>query len=221
MMAASGPLGSMPTMRSPAHRLHAGIGAAFRSDAGWEIPASYGDPDVERARLTEAVGVCDISARGKVDVRGSFDGLGVAPGAGLEARISDVWALLLTEPGGAEPAVTGLEAHLGPGAMVTDVTHLYSGIAVAGPLAWRLFERLTPFDVTSVPAGEAVGARVADLRGVVVRRDLPDVPEVVLELYVGSESGRFVWQTLLDEASEIGGGAVGWDGLREGGWRPC
>jgi hypothetical protein len=49
-----------------------------------------------------------------------------------------------------------------------------------------------------------------------VRRDLP-VP--LLEVYVGSEFGRFVWETLLEVVRGLGGGPVGWSGLRAEGWR--
>ena len=204
-----------PIRRSPLSRMHADLGAALEDEAGWELVASYGDVADERARVRDGIGLVDVTARGKVDVRGSLDGALSAAGDVLSARIADDWALVLAEPGGEDVLVPKLASAAEPGAMVTDVTHLFVGFALAGPALSDVLARLTSWDPASLAAGEATGAPIADVRAVVARRDL-EVP--VLEAYVAAEFARYVWETVLDAVRRTGGGPVGWRALRAEGW---
>ena len=210
------PRDEWPVMRSPAGRLHAARGASFRAESGWEIPASYGDTEAERTALREAVAICDVTARGKVDIHGRVDeALPDGVQDGIVARISHDWALVFTAPGEPSALVRELEGAAGDAAMVTDVTHLYSGYALAGPRLDDLVARLTSYDHSTLAPGAAAGAPIAEVRAVLVRREL-EVP--VVEAYVASEFGRYVWESLLEVAERLGGAPVGWDALRAEGW---
>ena len=55
------------------------------------------------------------------------------PSATVIARISNEWALVLGEPDAEAALVRAIEPAIGLGAMVTDVTHLFAGFALAGP----------------------------------------------------------------------------------------
>ncbi len=205
-----------PVMRSPATRLHAELGAKFSLEAGWELPASYGDTEGERSLLRESVAVADITARGKIDARGRIDAaLPVGGDGDLVARIADDWALIFAPPGPVGSRVRELEARAGSGAMVTDVTHQYVGFALAGAGLGDLLARLTGWDPSTLAPGQATGAPIAEVRAAVIRRDLA-FP--VLEAYVDSSFGRFAWGAILDVARRLGGGPIGWDALRAEGW---
>jgi glycine cleavage system aminomethyltransferase T len=195
--------------------MHEGLGAVVDREAGWEVVAHYGDESVEGGTLAGAVGLTDVTPRGKIDVRGAIDGALSSAGDALTARISNEWALLLTEPGGEEVLVPKMESAAGAGAMVTDATHLFAGFALAGPALPEALERLTSWDPASLRPGEATGAPIADVRAVVVRRDL-DVP--VLETYVATEFARYAWEAVFDAVRRSGGGPVGWSALRARGW---
>lgn len=204
-----------PVRRSPLARIHEGLGAVVDREAGWELVAHYGHESVEGAAVKDAVGLADVTARGKIDVRGGIDGALSSAGDALAARISPEWALVLTEPGGEEVLVPKLESAAGSGAMVTDATHLFAGFALAGPSLPEVLERLTSWDPASLKPGSATGAPIADVRAVVVRRDL-DVP--VLEAYVATEFARYAWEAVLDAVRRTGGAPVGWNALRAQGW---
>jgi len=204
-----------PVRRSPLARSHADLGAVPDREAGWELVAHYGDEAFERTTLREGVAVADVTARGKIDVRGSLDGAISAAGDVLTARIADDWALLLSEPGGEEVLVPKVGSAAGPGAMVTDVTHLFVGFALTGPQLPDALARLTSWDPASLGAGEATGAPIGDVRAVVVRRDL-SLP--VLEAYVATEFARYAWEAVLDAVRRTGGAPVGWRALRAEGW---
>ncbi len=206
---------SEPVRRSPLARIHEGIGADLDREAGWELVANYGNESMEGAAVKDAVGLVDVTARGKIDVRGALDGALSTAGDALTARISPEWALVLTEPGGEEVLVPKMESAAGSGAMVTDATHLFAGFALVGPALPEALERLTSWDPATLKPGSATGAPIADVRAVLIRRDL-DVP--VLEAYVATESARYAWEAVLDAVRRTGGGPVGWNALRAQGW---
>ena len=204
-----------PVCRSPLARSHADLGAVADREAGWELVAHYGDEAAERTTLRDKVAVADVTARGKIDIRGSLDGALSAAGDVLTARIADDWALLLSEPEGEEVLVPKVVSAAGDGAMVTDVTHLFVGFALAGPQLPEALARLTSWDPASLASGEATGAPIGDVRAVVVRRDL-SLP--VLEAYVAIEFARYAWETVLDAVLRTGGAPAGWRALRAVGW---
>lgn len=202
--------------RCPNARAHAALGATFETQAGWEIPSTYGDAGVERARVRELIGIADLTARAKIDLRGAIDGVAGATGDAILARIAEDWALVLDEPGAEDVLLPKLESAAGAAAMVTDATHLFAGVGLVGPRVGDALARLTSWDPTTVAPGAATGAPIADVRAVVVRREL-DAP--VLEVYTAMELARYVWETVSGVVSAMGGGPVGWSALREEGWR--
>lgn len=204
-----------PLAKSPAHLLHAALGATFVPEAGWEIPASYPQED-ERSSL-EAVGVADVTARGKVDLQGRVERLvSSAREDEAMARIAADRALLLLPPGPVEPRVAELRTLAGAEAMVTDATHLLAGFALVGPGLGAALERLTTIDVAALQAGTGAPGPFVGVAAVFVR---PALPFAAIEVYVGSEVGRYVWEAVLGVCRRLGGGPVGWQLLRERGWR--
>jgi folate-binding protein YgfZ len=80
--------------RSPLHEDHAKRGAVFLEQSGWEVPAHYGDPSAGYSAVRNAVGIMDLSSRGKIRVTGedrvkwlqsiiSNDILPLIPGQGI------------------------------------------------------------------------------------------------------------------------------------------
>jgi glycine cleavage system aminomethyltransferase T len=205
-----------PVRRSPVSRMHAALGASLEIEAGWEVPASYGDEATERSTLKETAVLVDVTPRGKVDLRGQIDGAVGAAGATLCARVADDWALLLTGPGDEEPLLGIVEAASGPGAMVTDATHLYAGFVVGGPLLHEVLARVTSWDPSTLAPRTAAGAPIADVPAVMLDRE---ASPSLMEIFVGSESARYVWEVLLDVVRNLGGLPAGWHALRAEGWR--
>ena len=207
---------AQPMRRSPVARSLARAGARFELEAGWEVPASFTDPGEERTLLHGTVGLTDVTSRGKVDLRGAIDDAIEDPGDAFVARLARDWAMLLTEPGGESAALERSERAVGGGAMVTDVTQLFAGFALAGPYVPEVLARLTSWDPATLAPGRATGAPLAGIRAVVVRRE---GALSVVEAYVGTESARAVWEATADAVARVGGGPVGIDALRVEGWR--
>jgi heterotetrameric sarcosine oxidase gamma subunit len=163
--------------------------------------------------MKSTVAVVDITARGKIDIRGNVGASLSAAGDSLVAHISPDWAMVLTEPGGEEVLTTKLAASADEHEMVTDATHAYAGYALVGPKLADLLSRTTAWDPATLEAGQATGAAIAEIRGVMLRRD-----DSTLEVYVSSEFGRYAWETLLSVARGLDGGPAGWKALRQRGW---
>lgn len=201
--------------RSPAARLASLRGAVFVEESGWEIPVSYGDDAAERATIRDRVAIADVSARAKVDLRGHLPAALPVPVGTVIARLSAGWALLLGEPDAEAAVIRAIEPAIGPGAMMTDVTHLYAGFALVGPEVPAVLERTTSWDPTSLAPGESTGAPIVDVRALIVHLHLP-FP--VWEVYVASEYARYVSESLSGVVAGLGGAPVGWQALRAEGW---
>jgi len=201
--------------RSPVARAAVAGGARVVPEAGWEVAASFGDPEREAQALGGSVGLADVSFRGKVDVRGALEGPLALAGDVFVARLSPTWALLLAAPG-EEGSLLARLGGPGEGALVTDATHLLAGFALAGPRAGDALERLTSWDPATLPPGEAAPAPVAGVPAVLARRT--GGPAAV-ELFVGSEWGTYVWEAIDEVVSRLGGAPVGLEALRAAGWR--
>lgn len=185
-------------------------------EAGWEVPASYGNDAAERAAIRDRVAIADITARAKVDIRGRIPETLSPPADTILARISAEWVVLLGAPDAEGRLIRAIDPIAGSGAMVTDATHLFAGVALAGPALPELVERATSWDLSTLPPGAATGAPFAEVRALLVHRDLP-FP--VLEVFVATEFGRYAWETLSGIVSGLGGSPVGWQALRAEGWR--
>jgi glycine cleavage system aminomethyltransferase T len=216
-----------PVMRSVVTRAHAAMGAAFERRGAWSVPALYGSGDTEIAALSTSLGFADVSARGKIHLSGAVDPLvrslagastnplSTAPikSGGLVARLGRDWALALLAPSAEGVVMRALEPMENGGAMATDVTSALSAFLVAGPRLDELLARTLTIDPADLVPGRCVATTWARVPAILVTRDLP---KPAVELYVGSDHGRYAWETLRRHA----GTPVGWRAIESWGWRP-
>jgi aminomethyltransferase len=234
-----------PVMRSPLHRVHTRLGATFGRDDGWEYPAAYSSSAeaAGRAALTGGVAVTDVSARGKVDVRGAIGGLfariartseGWEPGRivplepapseehpGFVAPISEVWAIVFCPPDSLETRLEELEEPVAEGStMITEVSSQYSGIALSGPKTFDVLARVTPLDLDDLTPGAAVATRMLEASGLLLHRELSSAGPArsVVELWISSSYARYAWETVLAIGGPHGAAPLGRDALTEQGW---
>lgn len=219
-----------PVMRSAAHRSHTDLGATFEVRGAWEVPVSYGSEPREAEAIRAGLAIADISARGKLQVSGEIDALvsrmtggAVDPmrtatitSGGVVARVARDFALALFEPSGETEALTAVEGELTGDAMATDATSAMSAYLVAGPLIKQLFARSLTVDVEEIQPGRCLAARWAHIPAILVTSRLATP---IVEVYVGSEYGRYAWRTLLELGEKLGGIPVGWQCLDSSGWR--
>jgi glycine cleavage system aminomethyltransferase T len=178
--------------RSAIDRAQRDLGATFEERDGWLVPVSI--PGEEEH---EAVGIADVSALTKIEVRpGGDPGVRLKPDTGCWYDISPRRALVLCPPsqGDAVRAQVGDRFSL-------DVTGAWSVIAIAGPEAQTVLRRLTHVD--HFPSG----GEIAHVQGHVLERDGG------YWVLCAQEYGHYVWEVAVDRAVALGGGPVGVDAL--------
>ena len=208
-----------PVMRSPLTEPHRRLGAESAVRDGWEVPLSYGDVERERRAIREGLGIADITARGKIDLRGAVDSslanLLQTRNAQL-ARFSRDWALVFTPAGSLKSALHVMERAADRLTMVTDATSIYAGIAMLGPRVPDLLMRLTAIDPSQLTAGHSIATQMLRIPAILLRRDLP---VMVVEAYIASEFARYAWEAIFTAGHPLEPNPVGWDALRAEGWR--
>ena len=204
---------------------------------GWQLPADYGDASQEAALLRETVGVSDISPVGKLRVVGASAAeavgtliprlVGLAPGAvgevdslsdGAGGNLLAAWLtadeLLVLTPTGQAPATMDAMPNLDAiCAHVVDITSGLCGVSIIGPASTQLLSRITDLDISprAIPDLTCAQARFAEVQGLLLRRDVQIIP--AYQLYAGREFGEYLWEALIDAATETGGGPVGTEAL--------
>jgi glycine cleavage system aminomethyltransferase T len=220
----------LPVMRSAAHRSHVDLGATFEPRGAWEVPASYGSEAAEAEAIRNALAIADISARGKLHLSGAVDsllsrmaGAAVDPmqsaaitSGGTVARVARDLALALFEPSAETDALAAIDAELTPDSMATNITSAISGFLVAGPMLDQLFARSMSVNVGEIQPGRCLATRWAQIPAILV---VSKLATPLVEMYVGSEYGRYAWRTLLELSHRLGGIPVGWKSLESAGWR--
>ncbi len=204
---------------------------------GWQLPTDYGDASQEAALLRETVGVSDISPVGKLRVVGAGAAeavgtliprlVGLAPGAvgevdspfdGTAGNLVGAWLtadelLVLTPTGQAQATMDVMPNLDAVCAHVVDITSGLCGVSIIGPASTRLLSRITDLDISPrvMPDLTCAQARFAEVQGLLLRRDVQIIP--AYQLYAGREFGEYLWEALIDAATETGGGPVGTEAL--------
>lgn len=208
-----------PVMRSPMSALHEKLGAQLTVLDGWQIPRRYQDVQHERDAIHSGLGIADITARGKIDIRGplnaALSNLPASRGATL-ARISREWALVLTPAARLSSALDLLTRTAERTAMVTDATSIYAGVALLGPTVDELLIRLVNVDPSTLIEGDCLATQLLRVPAILLRRASAIS---VVEIYLPSEFGRYAWEALFNVAQPLHPVAVGWDALAAEGWR--
>ena len=211
-----------PKRLTAMHHLHLAAGAVMVEEAGWSRPARYADPEAERARLRESVGVCDVSPLLKVSVQG--DGLetalpeleGVAAGrlvrrtgGAVAARLAPDEAVVIAPPAPCGADVSSMLAGDGADVQAIDITSGMAGAAVMGPAAGRALASLTDLDISdrAFPDMAAAQTRFAEVYGLLLRIDRDGLP--AYQIYFSRDFGQYMWEALVETAHHLGGGAVG------------
>jgi folate-binding protein YgfZ len=203
---------------TPLHQATARDGAVFTEEAGWQVPAHFGNPATEYEAARTGAAVFDVSHRGKIEVSGrdaagflhnlsSNDVLHLAPGTGCEAFLCtakarvvaylDIWHERQRD------GSSLFRLSLAPGTASKTIRHLdFYLISEQVELADRTadFAQLyvtTPnlIDFFNQAFAELPRSPFRDIPGAIGRHDVLGVPGYNLLVPVSSASE--VWQALV------------------------
>ncbi len=216
--------------QSRLHTHHAQSGATFEAIAGWEVPAHYGDWRAEYQAVRHAVGLADISHRGKVRVTGddrtkwlqsiiSNDILPVKPGQGVYSSLlthkgkmlsyfrvyPQVDSLLIEDVGEiGETTLQTLRKFLlyGTKAKIENLADTWGLLLLSGPKACDLIQALFQIDLAGTKPLSATSTEFEGRTLLLLRTE--ETGEVDVELLAPAESLPALWERLVAAGGPFG-----------------
>lgn len=217
------------------HQQHAQLGATFEEITGWEMPVHYGDVAAEHRAVREAVGIADLSHRGKLRVMGedrvkwlqsviSNDILPLQAGQGLYSSLLTHKGKMLTyfrlythgdtvmvEDVGeiGEATFQALRKFLlyGTKAKMENCTETWGLLLVSGPKATQVIQSAFGVDVTDLKPVDFVTAQIGGHSALVLRTE--ETGEVDIEVLLPVESLLTAWTSALQAGAKFGIRAIG------------
>ena len=214
--------------RTPLHAVHVSAGAKMVPFGGWDMPVQYTGIIEEHRCVRSAVGLFDISHMGEFEVRGvgalaAVQGLTTNDASTL--AVDQVQYSVLCYPNGGivddltlyrladdHYMLTVNASNIdkdwawvtdgGRGATWTNVSEATALLAVQGPKAEGLVQRLADRDVTKVVYYHFAKGSVAGIPCLISRTGYTG--EDGFELYVPAERSVALWHALMDEGRRDG-----------------
>jgi aminomethyltransferase len=219
--------------RTPLYDAHRALGARMVDFAGWEMPVQYSSVIAEHEAVRSAAGLFDVSHMGEVEFRGK-GALETANALITNdlARLQDgqaAYAGLLNEKGGFVDDVVAyrfsperilicvnaanrdkdfawMKAHA-KGVTPVDRGDEFAQIAIQGPKAAGIVERLTRTDVSKIGTYKFAEGEVAGVPAIISRTGYTG--EDGFELYCPPDQAAKLWGALMEEGARDGIKAAG------------
>lgn len=216
--------------RTRLYATHVAMGARMVDFAGWELPVQYpSGPTAEHHAVRNAAGLFDIDHMGQFELRGPdaeaflqlvqvydvaamqpydahYSLLTYADGTIVDDiflyRLPERWLVVVNAANRAKD-LAWLQAHLN-GFQVTldDISDTTYMLALQGPKAEAILQRLTPADLASMPARTA---RETTLDGVPVLLGRTGYTgEDGFEIYAPDAQAEHLWQRILEAGADDG-----------------
>jgi sarcosine oxidase subunit alpha len=223
-----------PGKRTPMHGRHEELGCELVWTGNWRRPHSYTDHVGETRAVHESAGAIDVSSLGKLLVSGPgavaflerafpnrFETLAVGRvryavlntdtgriiDDGTVIRVGEEDFVVTTTSTGVDVVFESFQwwrDDWDVDVRITNVSSALAGIAVSGPAARTLMERLTSADVSNeaFPYLHARQLPVAGVPALVIR--IGFVGELGYEFHFPAAYGEYVWDTVLEQGAPLG-----------------
>lgn len=221
--------------QSRLHSQHVQLGAAFETVAGWEMPAQYGDVAAEHRAVRQAVGLADLSHRGKIRVTGddrvkwlqsllSNDILPLQPGQGRYSGFlthkgkmlayvrvyMQTDAIMLEDVGEVgETTFQALRKFLlyGTKAKMENCAESWGLLLISGPKAEQTIKSAFGVDVAGLAPANFVTAQIGGQSALVIRTE--ETGEVDVEILLPADGLPSAWNALMEAGKSFGIKAIG------------
>lgn len=217
------------------HEHHAKLGATFEEVAGWEMPAHYGEWLTEYQAVRQAVGLSDLSHRGKIRVTGddrvkwlqgliSNDILQLQPGKGCYSSFlthkgkmlgyfrvyvlpDSLWVEDVGEVGDATFQALRKFLLYGTKAKMENCAESWGLLLVSGPKACATVSAAFGVEMSDLKPVSAIAAQVGGHASFVLRTE--ETGEDVVEILLPAEALSTAWERLVEAGATYGIKAVG------------
>ena len=221
--------------QSRLHEHHAKLGATFEEVAGWEIPAHYGQWGAEYQAVRQAVGLSDLSHRGKIRVTGddrvkwlqgliSNDILPLQPGQGryssflthkgkmlgyfrVYVMAESLWVEDVGEVGDATFQALRKFLLYGIKAKMENCAESWGLLLVSGPNACATVSAAFGVEMSDLTPVSAIAAKIGGQTAFVLRTE--ETGENDLEILLPTDTLPTAWERLMEAGAAYGIKAVG------------
>jgi aminomethyltransferase len=220
--------------RTPLHQAHVEAGARLIDFGGWEMPVQYKGIKKEHAAVREAVGLFDVSHMGEVRLRGEKAAQAVQrvitnnvgkleDGAALYTvmcyenggivddcivyRVSADNFLIVVNASNADKDFAWIRDNVGDIADVSNESDATGLIAVQGPKAVPLLDRMSKHDLANVPRFSFVDCDIAGVPCMAARTGYTG--EDGFEIACPADKAMDLWNALLQHGAEDGVQPIG------------
>ncbi len=221
--------------QSRLHTQHAQLGAFFEEITGSTTPAHYGDVAAEHRTVRQAVGIADLSHRGKIRVTGddrakwlqsiiSNDVLPLQPGQGRYSSILTHKGKMLTyfrvymqpntimlEDVGeiGETTFQAMRKFLlyGTKARMENCAENWGLLLISGPKTSHVIQSAFGVDVTDLKPVNFVTAQIGGNTALVLRTE--ETGEVDIEILLPADGLSTTWSSVMETGTKFGIKAIG------------
>jgi aminomethyltransferase len=217
------------------HNIHTQLGASFEETAGWNMPAHYGDVASEHRAVRQAVGIADLSHRGKIRVTGddrvtwlqsiiSNDILSLKPGQGRYSSFlthkgkmltyfrlyMQTESIMLEDVGEiGETTFQALRKFLlyGTKAKMENCAESWGLMLVSGPKAPHVIQSAFGVDAMDLKPIDFITAQIGGSQALVLRTE--ETGEIDIEILLPATGLLPAWTGLLEAGEKFGITPVG------------
>jgi aminomethyltransferase len=216
--------------KTPLYDEHVKLGAKIIDFGGWMMPVQYTGIKEEHNSVRSAAGLFDVSHMGEITVKGksAFDFIQNLVTNDIANRKDNqaVYSPMCYEDGGTVDDVLvyrfGTDDYLivvnasniekdyewmkqnnSYGAVIENVSDKWAQIAIQGPLAQEILQKLTPYPLDTIKFFRfAPDAEVGGIKAIISRSGYTG--EDGFEVYIHAENAAQVWRTLLEAGEDKG-----------------
>ena len=217
------------------HEHHLKLGAAFEEVTGWDMPAHYGEWVSEYQAVRQAVGLSDLSHRGKIRVTGddrvkwlqgliSNDILPLQPGQGCYSSFlthkgkmlgyfrvytlsESLWVEDVGEVGDATFQALRKFLLYGIKAKMENCAETWGLLLVSGPKACAAVSAAFGVEMSDLTPVTAIAAKIGGHTAYVLRTE--ETGEADLEILLPADALNTAWERLMEAGATYGIKAVG------------
>ena len=209
--------------------LHHRLGAKMVNFGGWEMPLEYSGILSEHEAVRTRAGLFDVSHMGEIEIRGKqaldlvqhvscndaakliigqahYSGLMTERGTFVDDllvhKISDTHYLLCVNAGNQDHDFEHIQANNKFDAKVENAGPRYSQLAIQGPRAKEILQRLTPVPLDSIRYYHFAFGEVAGVHCLIARTGYTG--EDGFEIYFDPEHSEKLWGDLMESGKSAG-----------------
>ncbi len=221
--------------RTPFYNIHRRLNAKIVEFAGFEMPVEYSGIIYEHMTVRQRVGVFDVSHMGEIWIKGpdalafiqkvtSNDASVLLPGQaqyscfpnGKGGIVDDLLIyhyepekyLLVVNASNIQKDYDWLVSQNNSGAVIEDASDKISQLAVQGPRALKVMQKLTPVDLSAIRYYTFQVGKFAGIHNVIISAT-GYTGAGGFELYFYNEFAEHIWEALFDAGKEEGIQPVG------------